>query len=365
MKIQFLYPKKKKILVYLSNINNRKDILSEILCDLDYAFFYSARTIFIIRPIPIFFGFLSRFFSKSKSFNNGYLYGLIKVLNPQILLTLIDNSIFFQYLDYKFHKKIKIYTIQNATRGQLLERDLGKNFNVFHSNLFCWGESEKVFYEAYGAKVLNYHYIGSLRDSLYRKKFPDYKNYNKIYDIYIPSNYRKNPHYYSKLKILMDYISRVALEYDLSVVVGLRLSKDDIRQEKYIEEKNFYLNHLCCKFKLIDNNQLEFSNYMLSDKSKVSIGFNTAILKEAFGRNNKILSCNFTKYKYYDFPIKGFWTSSEENYNNFKKTFKKIYDMDNTMYLNQTKSYSKSIIAFDENNPTEKYLYKLLKSNYE
>ena len=361
----FKLPKKNSVYIYLSNKNNRKDIIYSFMSGVDFSFFYSARHKLILRPSLILYGIYSRFFSKYRSFNHGYLLALIKCINPKILITLIDNSIFFQYLDKKFHKKIKFITIQNATRGQLLERDLGKNFPVFHSNLFCWGESERDFYRDYGANVLNYHFIGSLRDSLYRQKFSNFATFEKIYDIYIPSNYRTNPHYFEKLKILMKFISKIANEKNLNVVVGLRLSKEDNRKSKYIDEVNFYKKYLNCNYQLKDNNQIEYSNYNLSDKSKISIGFNTAILKEAFGRQNKILTCNFTEYKYYDFPVEGFWSIKEENYEAFKKIFLYIFDMKKELYISKIKKYSNYVIGYDNNCPTHIYLNNYIKKNYE
>ena len=151
------------------------------------------------------------------------------------------------------------------------------------------------------------------------------------------------------------------MKKNLTVVVGLRLSKEDNRKSKYIDEVNFYKKYLNCNYQLKDNNQIEYSNYNLSDKSKISIGFNTAILKEAFGRQNKILTCNFTEYKYYDFPVEGFWSIKEENYEAFKKIFLYIFDMKKELYISKIKQYSNYVIGYDNNCPTHIYLNNYIK----
>ena len=61
------------------------------------------------------------------------------------------------------------------------------------------------------------------------------------------------------------------------------------------------------------------SGYKCSFESKISVGTMSTLLRENIACGNKILACNLTKEKIYNFPIKGICSINNCNYLSFEK----------------------------------------------
>ena len=106
---------------------NNSDVLRKILPE-NETYVISARikeinTILINYEMIIFI--FKNFFSRSVQLN--YYANLIKQLNPQLVITQIDNSLNFSILTKYFENKIKFVALQNATRGDIIKNEKGYN----------------------------------------------------------------------------------------------------------------------------------------------------------------------------------------------------------------------------------------------
>ena len=78
------------------------------------------------------------------------------------------------------------------------------------------------------------------------------------------------------------------------------------------------------------------------------------MLRDKIGLRQKILSCNLTRFKIYDFSINGLCTLNNCNYDEFAKRLNNIINLSDDEYfkgLNKDKDY---VMAFDKNQSTIK-----------
>ena len=125
MRLNFSSPPKNKIIVFdgetlpdlkyiLENhkffvLENRSYRVNHIYCGLIFLLYYLLN-------------FLKLFF-KNRNLYTVYLYTVIKIINPKIIVTSIDNSFKFSDLAKLLSKKIKFFAIQNAKRLDYARND--------------------------------------------------------------------------------------------------------------------------------------------------------------------------------------------------------------------------------------------------
>ena len=120
------------------------------------------------------------FFNMVKNLNsnllNCYLIALIKIIDPKVILTSVDNSFKFSELAKILYKNITFIAVQNASRYDFdrnqklfeigsLKQDNNKRFFIPH--YYCFGDQEVEDCKKFNIKVLNFYKIGSLRLSQY------------------------------------------------------------------------------------------------------------------------------------------------------------------------------------------------------
>jgi hypothetical protein len=91
------------------------------------------------------------------------------------------------------------------------------------------------------------------------------------------------------------------------------------------------------------------TSYQILLKSNLAISTMTTMLRENLSINNKILSCNFTQNKIYDFPINGISTINKIcNYRYFEKRANLLLKMPRKKYLDKMRNRGKYLVNYNK-----------------
>ena len=281
-----------------------------------------------------------------------YILSIIKVINPKVVITLIDNHPVFHWL-CEHYNGAELMAVQNGNRTKVEFRDLKTPFKIQH--FFCFGDYEKDIYSDMGFIIDHYYPVGSLLGGYYT-----YGNKNNIeikYDICVLSNWRGNICNTIDVQTTMEstqkldrFLSRYIREYNLNTAISLRSEpgSPDRNIPVYGNEKDYFNNIYPENVDLIDPNFEERNIYNNMAQSDLIISFGSTPLREAFGWGKKILYCDFTgtkQYNDYD-PIILF---RDENYDLFKKRLNEMRYMSAEEYKDKTKEYASYLM---NNNPS-------------
>jgi len=365
-KLVFKNPDKSKIIVFddktIQDLNN-------IL--LEYKYFLLKCRIENIVCIYLSLKILKKFIKNYKgNIMTAYLLSVIEMVNPKIVITNIDNSFKFSDLAKKLYKKMHFIAIQNAYRIDVDENKYSvqkkiTKFNykkkLFLPNFLCFGKFEINLYRKHGIKVKNFFIVGSLRLA----NFFYYLKKNKI-------NLRKKKHdiclisesytgrnqlfakkdFEEKAVLLTKFVIKFCKEYNKKLVFSLKYSNKNSEldyYERYLtpEEYNFLIKNSC-------ERKNEFSSYLTMSQSKVSVAIITTLLSERLATGEKILSCNLTPTKLWDFPIKGMCFIKNCDYITLKKRLLKIYTKSKKDYFSKIKKNKNYLVDYNKNYSTIK-----------
>jgi surface carbohydrate biosynthesis protein len=366
IKFNFNNPKKSKIILFDDEIHG---IMKNVLDD--YKYFLLKSRVENITEIyltkKIFKLFIKNF---DGNIMTAYLLSVIEVVNPKIIITHIDNSLKFSDLAKKFHKKVHFLAIQNAYRAEIAEhkfRYKNKIVSVDYTkryylpNLLCFGKFEVDLYKKYKIKVKNFFIVGSLRLANFYYYLKNIKiNFKKNkYDIcLVAESYtgrnelfgKKN--FEEKAVLLIKFVIKFCKIHNKKLVFPLKYSNKNSELtyfRKYLtsEEYSFLI-----KKSLKRKN--DFSTYLTMSQSKVSVGIISTILSEMLAVGQKILSCNLTPTRLWDFPVNGICFIKNCNYKLFEKRLLKIYKMPKKNYFQKIKKNKNYLVDFKKNYSTIK-----------
>jgi hypothetical protein len=124
------------------------------------------------------------------------------------------------------------------------------------------------------------------------------------------------------------------------------------------------LNRLELDFLLsnIYNAENKYSSQSAMFQSKLVIGFNSTLLFERIALKEKLLSCNMSDVRVYDFPIKGICSMNQYDYNEFSARVDLILKLSKSQYLKQLVGNIENSIKFSKYNYIIKKTRKLIKS---
>ncbi len=331
---------KKKIIIFDCKSPGLRDALS----DFNY-FVLSIRTdritkIYVSKKIILFLFF--NFFKKSLKQN--YFIALIKEINPKIVITTIDNSEDFYIISKYLSKDIKFIAVQRASREtRFLPSHETKRVHI--PEYLCFANWDKNIYKK-KTNIKSITPVGSLMASLAirnikKKKLIINKNQYDVCLIAEAENLaQKDPvkrdadGFVTTLPdatgTLAEFTHRFCKKYKLKIVFASRSSKFS-RQRK--EEEIFYKIYLKnYNFKLARLRN-KYSTYIYVMKSRVVIGLNSSIVREALGLNKKIFHCNFTGFSGFNYPTKFKFSLNKNSYAIFEKELLKILAMSNLKYF--------------------------------
>ncbi len=112
--------------------------------------------------------------------------------------------------------------------------------------------------------------------------------------------------------------------------------------------------------KIFPNVREEYTSYSLIDSSTVSLGMHSTVLREGFGRRNRILSCNFTGNRIYDFLVDGPWALSAPDYGAFERRLVWLLEMSDEEYGRLCGDATGYLVGYDDKLPTHVFLQNLI-----
>ena len=93
--------------------------------------------------------------------------GCLKLINPKVIITFIDNSSYYHWL-CKRYKGAHFFAIQNGNRtnGQL-----EKTIIQYHEHFYCFGNYDRDRYARFDHHGDFFHPIGSLLGGYYKYNY--------------------------------------------------------------------------------------------------------------------------------------------------------------------------------------------------
>lgn len=270
-------------------------------------------------------------------FKLNYLIAVIKEINPEIVLTRIDNSYEFSFLANYFKDKIKFIAVQNASRGDIIENSNKGSEHISLTNYVCFSQFDIDALKSKNIKVKKYFIGGSLRHS----NFQILKNKNntdkklKNYDICFVSKQdfkqvvKDDIDRKQVLINLIKNISKYIKKYNKNIIIACK-----VRYNKYEETiyKEFFSG---LKFKIQWQNQKYLESYEPIHSSKIIIGLQSTLLREAFLSEAKTLCCDYKKRASFYYPFSNISLLDNLSYNSLEKRLNLLFDIDLNEYYSQ------------------------------
>ena len=288
-------------------------------------------TIYLSRKIL--YSFLKNFFKIKIKLN--YFIAIIEEINPEIVITRIDNSYEFSYLTNYFNNKIKFIAVQNATRGDLIENKNKKNKYISLSNYVCLSQFDIDAIKSKSINVKKYFVGGSLRHSNYQF-LKDKKNVDKKiknFDICFVSkqDFVQKVEKDRKLVLinLMKNFARYIKKYDKNILLACKKSYNKTEENIY-EEIFSGLN-----FKIQWKENKLFKSYEAINDSKIVTGIHSTLLREAFLCESKVLCCDYKKRASFYGPFSNISLLHDLSFNGLEKRLNLLFDIDLSEYYRQ------------------------------
>ncbi len=355
-KFSFSIPKNREIIVFDdTSIEQLKPIIKNFNYFILETRFENLKNIYITKKI-----ICSTLKNIKIGFFNSYLLSLIDQVNPQLILTFIDNSHKFSIFAKIKNDNYKFVAIQNGARYEhkivnLLKK---KKINVelekfFIPYFFCFGKNEIRDYKKNNQKVGKFDVVGSLRLSNFlvsQKIFKKKSIIKKTNDILLISDVYCWDKFLEKLNFpierglinLIKFSIKFSKRHKLKIKIAARSRSNNFKKEREFYKKNLSKIEYEFLLKNIFFRSDNHKTYKIMRKSKIVIGTMSTMLRENLSLNGKTFACNFTKTNIFDFPIDGLCFSKDMNYKNFEKQLLKIYKIPLNKYFNNlsnTKDY--------------------------
>jgi surface carbohydrate biosynthesis protein len=304
---------------------------------------------FYVAAIPTFLYWLI----KIRSISTSYLIAHLKLFKPKLVLTYIDNSGVYQSAA-RLYQGCRFFAIQNGNR--LLQRDNPPGTaQIFHREFACIGEFEIEQYRKHGAHVETFYPFGTILNALYMKSRQGVPT--KLYDVCLISHIRpgqinKFSERISSFEVMVNYLDQYCLKYEKTMCIALKCAPDRDK-EIYEWELDWFKRRVSAQHKIFANPKLSFQTFKLSDESRISIAMHSTALREAFGRGNRILACNFSSFASYAFPINGIWYLENNNFEEFEQRINYILGMSQVEWDAITKVKKQSIYCVMPEDPLD------------
>lgn len=368
IKLKLGVPKRIDIVVYNSDSMNQLQYVLEkknyIIIDL---------TIYKLKEIFISFELITEIFSNllTKKLSNNYFYSILRIIKPKIVLTACDNHRDFFQIAKLLDRDIKFIAIQNANRIDFSRNDYNFKKKITNGNYnkefyiphyYCFGQSEVDDCKYYDINIKNFYKIGSINTSnffyyLSKSKKKLIKNKFDICLISEPAlgindSYKKN-NIEQGFGLLAEYTIKFARKFNCNFIfVSKRFKHHDYYGTTLYEaEMDFYKKYLKKSdfdylIKNIYSKENFFSSYYAIFESKVAIAAQSTLLRDKISIGEKILSCNLTKHKLFDFPLKGICEINNCSYEEFERRLKEVLNVSTKKYFKGINKERKYIMEF-------------------
>lgn len=226
-----------------------------------------------------------------------YIYTYIKKVNPKVVITFIDNSIFFYSLKKDF-SDIKFISVQYGYRRQILDwfpklRKLNGKKNYLSADyIFTFGKSVSLEYSKY-IKSKNIE-IGSFKNNLVSISPGQSKNKKLLFISQFRTSHINSPDFYCTERILLPLLHKFCETKNINLnILGTRSGNDSITEKNYfskILKKN--------KFNFIKKKS--FMSYQLVDLYDMIVFIDSTLGYEAIARNKKVAVFSTRRSDYED-----------------------------------------------------------------
>ena len=254
--------------------------------------------------IPYIFSFSFFYFCIKRVIRFGFalkslivIVPIVKILNPRVVITFIDNKGIMGELSEIFPNKT-IISVQNGIRLDYEFLTGDRSYNFKSSIYFGFGDYELDLMKGNQAIVEEYHAVGSLKLGLFLSKHNN-KALSNSGGVCFVSQYRSQQVNSSKqvnvkctgivrdvYRQLVDYTS--VNKYKLYVTMFHHKGEDD-----YTKELDFFKSIVNSdRVEFLPNSKSRYSSYKASIKSEVIVTMDSTLGFEMFGCGKKILFCS-------------------------------------------------------------------------
>jgi hypothetical protein len=374
-KFFFKNPPKKKLLIFDSV--GTFELNQSILKHFDH-FVYDDRG-YMINRIYISIDIIKHMICHLKfGLKKAYSIAIIKLVNPNLILTTINESRNFLFLARVLNKEFNFLILQIASHyyrineAVYLKKKGVKIYRYLIPNIMLFSDYDKKNYGKISEiKIENYEVVGSLVLAVFKQKIKEkkFKLKNNKYDICLLSETGamelsdENADYnFSKL---IKFVIQYSIEKNKKIIVALKRSKPKQSEcsklnanfKSYWQEQEWYKKNLSInEYKFLKKKfrkQNFFSSYKVATESRVVIATMSTLLREMFSEKKKILACNFTSNKVYDFPIQGISSINFDcDYDFFRKRLDQIFYLSDKKYFKLAKFKKKYDLVINQKDQT-------------
>ena len=160
------------------------------------------------------------------------------------------------------------------------------------------------------------------------------------------------------------YAVRLAREKGLKVVIaGKRdITPGEIRAfiHQRDTEVDWYQKYIGSEVPITPRIRDQFTTYGLMSRSRVSMALMSTTLREAASRGCRVLSCNFSGDRRWDFCMDGIWSLTEDSYESFAERVITLLSMSDEAYRLESAKMAQYVMNNDDQHPTDVVLEKII-----
>lgn len=306
------------------------------------------------------------------SFRAAYYAIVIRRLNPAIVITYIDNSDLFYEVARANYQRMRFLAIQNGARYDVVEMPAKAARRIFIPEFACFGEYEKDLYLSKGARVDRFIPIGSLREAYFRrywntlapKSIESFDHDLCVVAEAAPGWDQKYPGSEDAFGNIAKYAVRLAREKGLKLVIA---GKRDIAPAQALArthhrdtEVNWYTKYIGAEVQITPRVRDQFSTYALMSRSRISLALMSTTLRETANRGGRVVFCNFSGDRRWDFCVDGIWSLTEDSYEAFAERILAVLSMSDEAYKRASTQIVPYVMNNDDQDPTYVILERLI-----
>lgn len=301
-----------------------------------------------------------------------YLSALLRQLHPAIVITFIDNSDLFYELARANHRHMRFLAIQNGARVDVVEKTSQEARRIFIPEFACFGEYEKDLYSRKGAQVGRFIPIGSLREAYFRRYWQQaapVSGERYDHDLCVvaeaaPGWDRMYPGSEDAIGNIAKYAVRLARENGLKLVIAGKRDVSPGQVRAHIHQRDtevdWYRKYIGDEVTITPRVRDQFSTYGLISRSRVSLALMSTTLSEAASRGNRLLFCNFSGDRRWDFCMDGIWSLKEDSYEAFADRVMALLALSDEAWHEKSAKMARYVMNNDDRNPTHIALEKII-----
>jgi hypothetical protein len=356
MRLIFKKPKKRDILIF-----DRAGLEVFKLFFFDYQFEVLDRRKESINIYIIIITILNEGF---KNFKLNYFKNYLRVVNPKIVLTFIDNNFSF-FLLKKLFPSAKYICIQNGMRDKNYFNDL-KKFKKNNQDM------ETDFYFSFGKKIeiiispiikSIYYNIGSIKNNYYSLDNKAKKHNLKKSITFISQFKEKFRH---SEKVIIKFLSEFCVKKKIPLNILGKINSTNI--DKFYKNLDFNLN---CNFYPKESMQ---KTYEIINNSNMVVYADSTLGYEALSKGIKVVSFPFGSLDFkkknssyiqevvFGYPFKypniGFFWLNFKNNDKMNLILERVYNCPIYRWKKKYIHYKKNIMQYDKNNTKFKMVIK-------